>query len=90
MEAFVEAWAGRGDLRADLRNRGYGAKWGVHFELAAHYGFYGGDGRDRVHRAVDRTPSGAVRSRGNDEHYVYTGLSEAGAFERSECIACDD
>jgi len=42
MEASVWAWSGRSNQHANLRHRGYEAKWGMCFKQAAHDGFYAG------------------------------------------------
>jgi len=94
MEFSPEAWAGRSSWHAHLRDRGYGAKRdghagaGVHFELITHYGFNDGYSGDT---AVTRAPVGAIEPRNYDGSYLYASWSsEAGAFERSKCIASKD
>jgi len=88
MEAPAKAWAGHGDPRADPRSRGYGAKQGMCFEPAAHYGFCARVDRDRVDRAVAGTPGSAVGPYGYDEHHAYPSRGNAG--ERFEHVAHDD
>ena len=42
------------------------------------------------HRAVSRTPVGAVELREYDGHYPYTSHSEAGTFECSKHVGHND